>query len=542
MTVISVRSLAKYGIVTDVDPYELPKEAWSFGVNVRFRNGTVSRAPVFRNVVTLSLADPRFVFSANPASGLDYIFINYKLGYIKRWASGAETDYSIAGFTPAAAEVAHTSTTLGSVIYSNRADRVPWSFGPADTQFHALANWTSTWSCQLLRTCGGALVALNVTKSGVNTPTMVKTSSIQLSGTVPASWDQTLPATLATENILADMAGQITDAAPFGSSLVIYGLNEAWLMVADGSAQVYNYRKLPFKKGSINVNCTLQIDGKHLVFGPNDIWTHDGYSEQSLCNGVVRDFIYQGLNLSKSSRCFVTHNEKLKEVHFCYVAADRGVLTFTDQTQGCNRQAVYNYGNSPPTWTFDDLPMVYAADSANLDTTLTWATVTETWASVGSTWSDQEDGFKRTLCYVGSTWAPNSLTQSLYAFDLYGPGSTVVYSVDLNATLPVQLEKDGIDLDGLGIDLAGYKTVTSLTPQGRMVPGSQPMVFTMGSSDFFGGPTTYDVATQTYDSQSNYKLDYRTSGRALGLKIAYNDIQPFSLTGIDYNIENSGER
>lgn len=540
MTTIPVRELAKFGIVTDMDPYDLPKEAWSFGVNVRFRNGKVSRAPVFRNVGALS-ADPRFVYAANPASGLDFIFINYKTGEIKRWAAGAQTDYSIAGFTPNAAEATHTGTTLAGVIYSNRSDRVPWSFGPTDTQFHTLANWNSAWSCQLLRTCGGALVALNVTKSGLAAPAMVKTSSIPLSGVVPTSWDQTLPNTLATENILADMAGPILDAATFGNSLVIYGLNEAWLMTADGSQLVYNYRKLPFKKGSLNANCSVQIDGKHLVFGPNDIWTHDGYSERSLCNGVVRDFIFTNMNLSKASRNFVSHNEKLKEVHFCYVSSDRGVA-FPDQTQGCNRQAVYNYGNAPPTWTFDDLPMVYAADSANLDTTLNWTSVSETWASIGGAWADQDDGFKRTLVYVGSAWLTNNLTSSLYAFDLYGPGSTVVYPVDLNATRPVQLEKDGIDLDGLGIDLVGYKTVTSITPQGRMELGASPMVFNLGSSDYFGGPTIYDIATQTFDAQSLYKLDYRSSGRALGLKMTYSDIQPFSLSGIDYNIESSGER
>ena len=65
---VSVRELAKFGIVTDMDPYDLPKEAWSFGVNVRFRNGKVSRAPVFRNVGPLT-SDPRFVFSSNPQGG-----------------------------------------------------------------------------------------------------------------------------------------------------------------------------------------------------------------------------------------------------------------------------------------------------------------------------------------------------------------------------------------------------------------------------------------------------------------------------------------
>mgnify|MGYP000544111046 CR=1 FL=1 len=538
MAKIPVRELAKFGIVTDVDPYDLPKEAWSFGVNVRFRNGKVSRAPVFRGVAEIS-ADPRFIMTSSSITGLDSVFLAYKTGEVKRISGGVQTDYSILGYVPASAEALYTSTSLAGVLYVNRPDREPWSFVSTGVRFTTLANWNSAWRAQLLRTCGGALVALNVTKSGTAYPTLVKTSSIALSGAVPVSWDETLPSTLATENTLADMEGPITDATPFGTSLAIYGLNETWLMTPDQSQQVYSYRKLPFKKGALNGNCSIQIDGKHLVFGSDDIWTHDGYSEVSLCNGVTRDFIFQNLNLAKANRCFVTHNPKLKEVHFCYVSADRGVA-FPAQTEGCNRQAVYNYGNVPPTWTFDDLPMVYAAEMANLDTPVTYATVTETYDSVGSTFADQDDGLKRTLCYVGSTWAPNSLTAKLYAFDLYGPGSNVLYAVDTNATRPLTLEKEGIDIDGL-TDLSGYKTLSCIYPQARMEVDSEPLTFEVGGADYFGAATTYDT-TQTYDGQSLYKLDYRSTGRHLGMRITYPGYNAFSLTGFDFELFITGER
>jgi hypothetical protein len=539
MAIVPVRELAKYGIITDMDPYDLPPEAWSFGSNVRFRNGKVSRAPVFRGVTALS-ANPRYLTAATPSSGLDLVFIGYKTGAVQRMAAGALTDYSITGFTPSDAEATWTSTSLAGVVYLNRADRVPWSFQSSDTRFKTLANWQSDWSTQLLRTCGGALVALNVTKAGIAQPTMVKTSSIPQSGLVPVSWDQTLPNTLATENILADMQGSILDAAPFGNSLSIYGLNETWLMTPDGSNAVFSYRKLPFLKGALNANCAIQIDGKHLVFGPDDIWSHDGYSEVSLCNGVVRDFIYGGLNLSQASRCFVTHNPKLKEVHFCYVSGDRGA-SFVPGSGGCNRQAVYNYGASTPTWTFDDLPYVFSAEQANLDVKLTYATATEDYNAAGGSYLDQEDGFKRTLCYVGESNPAANLSSKLYAFDLYGPGSSVVFPVDFKATRPVQLEKDGIDLDGLGSTLTGYKTISSIVPQARMEKNSMPLVFTMGCADYYGGPTEYET-TQTYDGHGLYKLDYRTAGRYLGLKMTYDDVQPFTLTGIDYDLHVSGER
>jgi hypothetical protein len=535
MPIVPVRDLGKFGVITDLDPYDLPAQAWSMGVNVRFRNNRVSHAPVFRNVKVLtgSSTAPRYVAGANPSSGLDFVFIGYLDGTVTRFENGAETAYSVSGYTPSSAEAAWSSTTLAGVAYVNREDRVPWSLSPADSNFHALANWDSTWRARLLRTCGGSLVALNVTKGATVYPAMVKTSSFPLSGTVPASWDTGVANSLATENILAEMSGPIVDAQKLGSALVIYGQQEAWLMQADNSIEVFAYRKLAFNKGAINVNCSVEIDGKHFVFGNTDIWRHDGYSEQSICDGRTRDFIFNSINMAKANRCFVAHNERMSELHFCYVSGD-GYANFLNTTDGCNRAAVFNYATN--TWTFDDLPLVFAADPANLSVSLTYATVTSSYNTVGGTYLDQEDGFKRTLTFVGSASTEYNLSKSLYAFDLYGAGSTVVFPVDANATGPVTLEKNGMDLDDLGKDLKGYATLSSIYPQARFDPEStSPLTVYMGSNDYFTLDPIYDQV-QTFDSLLDYKLDYQASGRYLAVKMTTPDFHPFSISGFDLDL------
>lgn len=537
MSIVPIRDLGKFGVLTDVDPYNLPASAWSMGINVRFRNNAVSRAPVFRNVKGLDIADPRYVFGANPSSGLDFVFIGYANGQVSRYDNGFEYDYSAAA-PGAAVEALYTHTNLASVVYVNRPDRAPWALGPSDARFKVLANWDPSWRAQLLRVCGGALVALNVTKGPTSFPTMVKTSSFPQSGTVPASWDHTVPNTLASENILAEMRGGIVDAASLGNALVIYGNAEAWLMSPSGDTFVFEYRKLPFVKGAINGNCVVEVEGKHYVFGPYDVWIHDGFTETSICDGKTRDFIFNGLNLARSNRCFVTHNAKLKEIHFCYVSGDRGVF-FLNTPSGCNRQAVYNYGSG--VWTFDDLPMVYAADAVNLNVVVSYATVAGTYESTGGSYLDQEDGYKRTVVYVGDTHAEYQLTRSLYAFDLYGPGSTVVFGVDAKATAPVTLEKNGIDLDAIGADLRGYKVCSSIYPQGRLDPLAAPLSFSMGSADYFGSNPIFDT-TQTYDGYELYKLDYRTAGRYLAMKMTYPDYRPFTITALDFDFDVQGTR
>ena len=60
MSIFPVRDVAKYSVVTDQDPYDLPTEAWSLACNVRFQNRKVTRGPVWRAVKQpLGTSNPR---------------------------------------------------------------------------------------------------------------------------------------------------------------------------------------------------------------------------------------------------------------------------------------------------------------------------------------------------------------------------------------------------------------------------------------------------------------------------------------------------
>ena len=101
---------------------------------------------------------------------------------------------------------------------------MPWAKTPGSADFSPLSNWSSAWQAKLLRSYNGALVALNVTKSGVVQPSLVKTSDIVSDvGQVPTSWDHTVTTNNATENLLLDLQGPIVDACVLGGSLIIYG-------------------------------------------------------------------------------------------------------------------------------------------------------------------------------------------------------------------------------------------------------------------------------------------------------------------------------
>jgi hypothetical protein len=536
---LKVRDLSKYGIITDVDPFDLPPEAWSFGTNVRFHNGRALRGPVFRHVADLPQTSPRYCASSTPTTGLDLLVTGFKSGRVYSYSSGTFSNLSVTSYVDNDSELPWTHTHLADVFYLNRGDRAPWYKRSSDSIFQTLPNWDPAWRAQLLRSVGNALVALNVTKSGVSFPTMIKTSSLPTAGTVPVSWNEADLSTDATENILAELEGPIVDACSLSNTLFIYGFNEAWLMQPDGSERLYSYSKRFANRGAINANCSIEIGGRHYVFGINDIWMHDGVTPVSIADHKCRDFIFGSINVKKANRCFVSHDQARNEVKFHFVSGDRGIAFVPSSlTGGCNRAAVYNYVEQ--TWTFDDLPFVYGSIPANLDNQLTYASVTSSYDSIGGSYLDQEDGFKKAQVYVGELVTSYGITDALYAFDSYGEQSTVAFPVDSNATANSTLERDGIDLDEIGADLTGYKIITCVYPQGRIDPDSSPVQFRFGAADHFNQAPQFSD-WQDYDGADLSKLDFMQGGRFLSCQIKFNDHKQFTLSGLDVDVEMIGD-
>jgi hypothetical protein len=474
--------------------------------------------------------------------------LGYKSGRVYYYANGTETDYSPAAYVASPAEANWTSYTIGNLVYVNRADRPPWYLLPDATHFADISaatyatpadKWDASWSAKIIAQCAGAVVALNVTKGALSFPTMVKTSSIVQAGSIPASWDITVPATLATENILQAMDGPIMDACQLGSDLIIYGQREAWRMHADGSTFVYSYTKLSSAKGVLNTNCSIELDGKNYCFGIDDIWVHDGISEKSLCDEKSRDFIFGSLNISMAEKCFVQFNPRLNEITFGYVSGD--ALTNFKNVNGCNRAAVYNL--STESWTFDDMPSIFSFDDGPVSNLLTYATVGVTYDDAGGSYQDQEDGGKRVTVCVGDGNSAYGLQPTLYAFDVYGQGSVAPYPVDTNATAPVYLERTGLDLDELGVNLRDYKLLRSIYPQARVdTTGGSALQIAIGASDDPNSDTPDWTDYQPYDGVANYKVDVNKAGRWLAIKMLWDDFRSFVLTGFDLDIKTTGKR
>lgn len=212
MATLPIRNLGQYGIIRDVPATDLPINAFSAGNNVRFDNGKVARAPIWRKVKDLAGSSPAFCYGVKGTSGFDRVVYAVEDGRVYEYTSGDDADQTPTGYTPISSVSPFTGAMLGEVVYINRNSAVPFSKAPGESRFSLLPNWDATWRCRSLRSYKDFMVALNVTKGAVAYPQMVKWSDLTLAGQVPASWDETSTTNSAGENIIGDLTSPLLEA------------------------------------------------------------------------------------------------------------------------------------------------------------------------------------------------------------------------------------------------------------------------------------------------------------------------------------------
>lgn len=440
--------------------------------------------------------------------------------------------------TPAqAGSKAVVSTTLGDVLYLSRANCVPVYFGPNSRSFQALPGWDRTWSCRALRAYGSYLFAINVTKGAQTIPSMLKWSDLTLAGEPPLSWDSNDLTTSAGENPLEEAVSPLVDAVPMRSILVVYAEDQIWSVAQNGAQSIFNFSRLFGDGGMIAPNCGVEVDGVHYVFGPSDIYRHDGVTKASIIDGSNRDYVFNNLDLSRVETFRVVYLKRFRQVQFWYAdkSGDAAFLTGS----GCNRAAVYDIVSG--TWSFIDLPNAVAAFEVNVTSSPLYATEppSVSYNTVSGT-IESLDGYPDgTAIFVSSAQPPTLSASRLLAYDFANKGLTV-FPVCAEANPPAYLERTGIALDQQGSDLTTYKEVRRLYPQMSSVLPVDIQI-TVGSSLTPSGTVTWGTPI-SFDPTQDYKVDLRLGGRYLAFRLSVPSTADFSVDGFDADIVSSGRR
>lgn len=568
MANLPVRNLGGVGVVTDVNPYDLPNNAFSDARNVIFDDGRVSRAPVFKqlfpapfsestftsisgtfdantntyeNALGEPVTDIRFVASFSDPTDGEVALIADRSGVVRTYPNG-----ELAFVTPSGTLVtneepwAHTQVAGISVL--SRAGMRPYG-RKVDTdgnyQYFS-GDWASTDTCAVVRGYLDFLIAMNVNKGSSEYPTMVKWSNpIQVGTTVAnIAWDPTNPANTAGENVLGELRNPILDGLALGSQFIIYSENQVYLMEYTGSSLVFNFRRLFSTGGIINTNCVTEVEGKHYVFGSDDIYIHDGISRKSIADGRVRKRIFDNILRDNFKRCFVLHDSARSIIYFCY-KSNQSNLGFYN-TEFCNCAAVYNYKND--TWTFMDLPNIVGGSEITYDLTAkNYETTSNSYQQYNTSYSSFSADTAKVPAMVGNTDTPNGITESrTYAADLPSSGKLSV-SPNTETLKEAFVERIGIDLDDTGLPLRSYKTILAIIPQAEFQASDGELTMKIGASDKATGPlvwyTEYDFKPAEVD-----RIDTRAAGKYLAYRLSMNEIEDFRFSGFDAEVVSTSKR
>lgn len=563
MATLPIRQLGGVGIVTDTNPYDLPINAFSDGNNVIFDEGRIARSPVFKQLypavksvkswddfgtstwdssssVTFeaaqggNTASSRYVGSYADVSYGETVVVADNDGTVRAYPEGNLQVVTPSTATLVTNEEPWTGCQVAGLTALGRKDMVPYVRNiSTDSTYKEMSasNWPTNTTCAVLRSYNDFMIALNVTKGALSYPTMVKWSDIIPYGSAVSAidWDEASTTNSAGENVLGELKNPIKDGLSLGTQFIIYSSDQVWLMEYTGSSLVFNFRRLFPTGGIINTNCVTEVEGKHYVFGMDDIYVHDGQTKKSIADGRVRRRIYKTLDINKRSRCYVLHDSVANFIYFCYVSRQNEV-NFPGTTF-CNKAAIYNYRED--TWSFMDLPnTVGGAEASVVLNQTSYPTVNDTYQSYNTDYVSFESATPKVPIMLGITDTKNGLTESrVYATDLPTVG-VVNLPANLETFKSAYVVRAGLDMDEIQAGLRGYKTIRGIQPQAEFEVSDGKFYWQLGATDLPGGAIVYST-NYYFNPSTDYQISSKVSGRYLAYKISTDNIENFRISGFD---------
>ncbi|MBK3774773.1 hypothetical protein GAY31_11460 [Azospirillum brasilense] len=127
----------------------------------------------------------------------------------------------------------------------------------------------------------------------------------------------------------------------------------------------------------------------------------------------------------------------------------------------------------------------------------------------------------------------------MLGYDFMDHGA-LAYSYDTECNAPAYIERTGLDLDETGAELRNYKLITGLVPQ-VTIYRNEPVQFQIGAAQFASGNVEYEPR-KPFNPYTDYKVDARSSGRYLGLRMFADIPADWEVSGFDAILQPGGRR
>ena len=504
------------GLMVDVPSNAIPQGGWSDSLNVRCRNGSVQGVNAFASDILLHHKDDNIangeakaVCQYTPAGGSSLV-IAYIVkgvngnGSVLLYDTGGSGNSRWDDITNATAVNVFTFDddyppqifVFNELIIVNPGTDAPPQFTTATNSAGSLAplpGWQvdSTGSpiiCRILRPYNQRLIAMSVkeehgagTADDVYQPIDFLFSShiTTIASLTAAQW------TASTTNTAGDVflnatPGAILDGGQLGEFFIAYKTDSVVRIRETGDTYVLAVDSIFEDDGIYSTRCFANIgNSQHLVVGNYGIYIHDGQSEkQDIAKDLFQDTMFALVKPAERNRTFVFQQTRDKEVWLC-------LPTNSNSTTGCDLAFVYDYSSGKI--------------------------------------------HKRTL-----------------------PGVTDVFETEFEGNLKIYATKSGTTLQTLSntvLESGGYfeRINDNLTSNGGVKHISRIEVNAVGSCllALTGTQNLSDTASYTnvtFNPDTDHKVDVRTSGRYMNLKVTMNGTTNPQLSKLQFGIKLMGVR
>ena len=399
---IPVGDLDKAGLVADSPSVNLPPNAFSDALNVRFKDGAVRKMlghlEIFKNVDSdTSLFIPGSTilhvgYWANP-NGPTYILVtsngtNLQEANVYTMTVDVIGDAAITLRSVHAADGTTRPMAAGnrarwqtvtfnggySIIVNNAIETPRYmtdTLGGDSSVLHLadLPGWAGYMvmdsevgyvTAGVITAAGNTLLAGNLTEYDDSDQVIrslrgvVRSSDVAAPGEIPTNWDPNQDAVNTADDLVLADTGEITAIEQLQGNIYVYtpdSINQVQVTPEGlrGTTVTQNY-------GCAGRDLLLEFDGSHFVVGSDDMYIFQGHpgNIQSVSDGRVRRRFYDGSNYLYINRAQIIRNQAYDEIWLCYVS-NSGLDGLFD------RALIWNYRNN--TWTERELPSIGSVTS-----------------------------------------------------------------------------------------------------------------------------------------------------------------------------------
>jgi len=386
------------------------------------------------------------------------------------------------------------SPTLKDVIYD------PNGTLGVDQTFRDL-----NYRVRVLRAHKGYLFAGGLNKAGTEQGSLLAWDGATASNTPSSNWVAG-PTSLAGEFDCIDSgrSGRIVDMLPLRDDLIVYKENSAWIArPTGGTAPAWGLKKLIGVEGIIAQDCVVEEKGVHYVWGPEDIYMHQGQNAVSIIDDRVRKSFVGQVDPVNYENCYCVKQVERKEIWFCVV-----LQGFTYPS----RMLVYNYKDE--TYYVSDIPeCAFITTGVRAEASLTWDDATMTWDQADFAWNQRNySALDKAVIGVQAT------DKDLLQFDL----GTTRY---LNSTDQAYFTR----FERIGLPLGGMKTRNMTTEFVISASGTGTIQIYAGTQDRPGGSIDW-IGPRQFDVSADRRVKLRSR------KDAYNCWRIEGETGTNWSV------